>query len=197
MIEVEKKFFVDKEGMERISKKAEFVKEIINNDTYYDKDGYSLAKKDIFFRKRNDSYELKIGMHGDNVSGSVDVYKELHDEKEIMKELDITYAGNFEEGIKDAGYVPFGSWKTTRKKYKLKNFNIDVDSVDFGHDVIEIELIVERDEEIPEATSKILELAGNLGLDIEKAPHGGKVREFLKRNDPEGLKMLIEVWKKL
>jgi len=99
--------------------------------------------------------------------------------------------------VKSAGYVPFGSWKTTRKKYKLGNFNIDVDSVDFGHEVIEIELIVEKNEEIPEATNNILDLAVDLGLDIKETTHGGKVREFLKRNDPEGLKMLIEAWKKL
>ncbi len=185
MIEIEKKFLADKSDIERITKDAEFVGETINDDTYYDKNFY-LTKKDIYIRKRNETFEMKIGVRRRGFEGIISTYREVDNKDLIRKELSITKKGTLESDLEAYGYNPFGAWKTTRRKYKKGEFTIDVDYVNYGYEVVEIELLVESLLCMDDATNKVIDFAKESGL--TKSARVGKVEEFLKRNYPEEYK---------
>ena len=113
----------------------------------------------------------------------------------IRKELGITKKGALEEDLRASGYSPFGAWKTTRRKYKKGEFTIDVDSVDYGYEVIEIEILTESRDGMDEATNKTLNFAKESGL--TRSAKTGKVSEFLKRNYPEEYKEIRKAWDNL
>lgn len=194
MIEVEKKFIPEEGDIERITKDAEFIGETVNDDTYYDKHFY-LTKKDIYIRKRNGAFEMKIGIRRKGFDEIISTYREIDDEDTIREELSITKRGSLEEDLETNGYSPFGGWKTARRKYKKGEFTIDIDSVDYGYEVIEIELLVESIADIDKATNKILDFAKESGL--TKSAKTGKVSGFLRRNYPEKYKEIRKAWDKL
>ena len=158
MIEIEKKFIPEEGDIERITKDAEFISKKINDDTYYDKN-FSLTKKDIYIRKRNGAFEMKVGVRRRGLEGIISTYEEVDDENVIRGKLGITKRGSLEEDLKVNGYNPFGAWKTSRRKYKKGEFTIDIDSVDYGYEVIEIELLIENLLDMDKATNKILGFA--------------------------------------
>jgi len=194
MIEIEKKFIPQEGDIERITENAEFIGETVNDDTYYDKD-FFLAKKDIYVRRRNDTFEMKIGIRRRGFEGIISTYKEIDDENEIRKELGISNRGTMEEDLETSSYKPYGSWKTTRNKYRKEDFTIDIDSVDYGYEVIEIELLVDDESKMDEATGRILEFAKKLSL--TKSAKTGKVSGFLKQNYPEEYKEIRKAWDNL
>jgi len=197
MIEIEKKFIPEEGDIERITKGAEFISETVNDDTYYDKD-FSLTKKDIYVRRRNGAFEMKVGIRRRGFEGIISTYEEVNNENAIREKLGVigaTKKGNLKEDLEASGYSPFGAWKTTRRKYKKGEFTIDVDSVDYGYEVIEIELLVESPDDMDKATNKILDFAKESGL--TKSPKTGKVSQFLIRNYPEEYKEIREAWNNL
>lgn len=194
MIEIEKKFIPGEGDIERITKDAEFIGETINDDTYYDKD-FLLIKKDIYVRRRNGAFEMKVGIRRKGMEGLISTYREVDDENTIREKLGITKKGNLDEDLEANGYKPFGAWKTTRRKYKKGEFTIDIDSVDYDYEVIEIELLVESLDDMDKATNKILDFAKELGL--TNSPKTGKVSGFLTRNYPEKYKEIRKAWDNL
>ena len=52
MIEIEKKFEASEEDIGRITEDAKFIKESINKDTYYDREGFPLVKNNIFLSQK-------------------------------------------------------------------------------------------------------------------------------------------------
>ena len=52
MIEIEKKFALNNEDEERLTKDAQFLNEYIFTDIYYDTDDFSLTSKDKWFRNK-------------------------------------------------------------------------------------------------------------------------------------------------
>ena len=194
MIEIEKKFIPEEGDIERITEGAEFISETVNDDTYYDKD-FSLTKKDIYVRRRNEAFEMKIGIRRRGFEGIISTYEEIDDEDTIRERLGITKNGNLEKNLEASGYSPFGAWKTTRRKYRKGEFIIDIDSVDYGYEVIEIELLVEGLLDMDKATNKILDFAKESGL--TKNAKIGKVSGFLRRNYPEEYKEIRKAWDNL
>ena len=194
MIEIEKKFIPEEGDIERITKDAEFISKKINDDTYYDKN-FSLTKKDIYIRKRNGAFEMKVGIRREGLEGIISTYEEVDDEDKIREKIGITKKGNLEEDLKVNGYSPFGAWKTSRKKYKKGEFTIDIDSVDYGYEVIEIELLVKDPLNMDKATNKILDFAKESNL--TKNAKTGKVSQFLKRNYPDEYKEIQKAWDNL
>jgi len=194
MIEIEKKFIPEEGDIERITKDAKFIGETINDDTYYDKN-FSLTKKDIYVRKRNGKFEMKAGVRRRGLEGIISTYEEIHDEDAIRKQLEIPKKGGLDEDLEESGYKPMGSWKTTRNKYRKGDFTIDIDSVDYGYEVIEIELLVDSKDEMDQATERIFKFAKELGL--EKSPKTGKVSQFLLRNYPGEYKNIRRAWDEL
>jgi len=175
-IEVEKKFLVDDEIAKKLVIGASFVNEKVFTDTYFDTDDYKLSLQDRWLRLRGDKFQLKLplnnGLSPEN--RQIDQYEELEDEETIRQALDIKKDGTFEEDLSREGIKPFCTFTTTRRKYKLGDFTIDLDDMDFGYKIGEIELMVKDKSEMPQALKRILDFAKEKSLVI--APVRGKVR---------------------
>lgn len=192
MIEVEKKFLLSESDKSRLTKDAEFLSERIFTDIYYDTADYSLTTKDQWLRKRENRFELKLPMHAGS-DRLVDQYRELDDEKSIREALNIPLSESLSNDLSVAGYSPFCTCTTTRRKYARHPFIIDLDSVDFRdftYSIGEIELMLKDAREIEAAIEKIMEFAKELNLTI--APVRGKVLEYMKRMKPDHYQALIQ-----
>lgn len=188
MIEVEKKFLIDKSELSGLLEGAEFVSEKKITDVYWDTSDHSLTTKDLWLRLREGRFELKVP----TLEGGkrlVDQYEELDSDDQITSKLNLE-AGDLEKILKGAGYNPFASITTLRKKYKKEGFIIDVDEVDFGYNIVEVELMVSDKSEISDAINKIFSFANSYGLKVGQVR--GKIVEYIKRNRQEHYKALIE-----
>jgi len=192
MIEAEKKFILNEQDKERLTKNAEFLNERVFTDIYYDTEFFSLTSNDRWLRSREGRFELKISLH-EGVERLADQYDELEDEQKIRETLNLSSNGNFTDDLAKAGYSPFCTCKTTRRKYKKEPFIIDLDIVDFQsftYTIGEIELMVNSKSEVESAIGKIMIFAKEQGLTI--APVRGKVIEYLKRVKPNHYQALVQ-----
>lgn len=188
MIEVERKFIINKENVDSLTKNAEFLREIVFTDTYYDTPDYKLTTKGIWLRKRNGKFELKIPLGNRE---QIDQYEEIETEDGIKKELKLN-GKDLSEGLQKSGFKEFCTCTTARKKYKNGQFTIDLDKVEFENQTYhigEIELMVEKESEMEKALQQISEFAKSKKLTFE--PVRGKVVEYLKRFKPEHYKALL------
>ncbi len=191
MIEVEKKFILNQGDEKRLIEGAEFVSEKIMEDTYFDTMDFSLTTNDKWLRCRNDRWELKLPMIRERASQRrADQYQELETEGEIRQELSIDNHESFKDDLASAGYAPFCMIKTTRRKYKTGDFIIDLDIMDFGYELAEIELMIQNQSDMETAIQKIQAFAVQHGL--TNAPVRGKVIEYLKRFSPAHYQALVE-----
>lgn len=173
MIEVEKQFQPTEQELNTILKGAQFVGEKINHDIYYDFSDYRLIKENIRLRSRNGSFELKIGKE----SGSTE---EIEDEEKIKQYFNT----NLELGkFIEQNLEKIIDYKTNRKKYKKDNFTIDVDQLDFGYNLCEIEIMVTEESEVKEAQEKISNFFKKYNLKTERIPE--KREEYLRLKKPE------------
>ena len=178
MIEVEKKFSLSQEQLERIEKTAEFVKEVENTDVYYDTSDYKLTSQDIWLRIRNGKPEVKIPPK--NKPGLVNVYDEVDNPDEIIKKLNLKHLSDgFIENLEKNGFKILLNIKTHRRKFKLRDFTVDIDEVDYGYKLCEIEKLVENESEVEKAIQEILDFARSLGLEIKYVR--GKGMEYFYR----------------
>ena len=192
MIEVEKKFILNEQDKERLTKEAQFLNERVFTDTYYDTEIFSLTTKDKWLRSREGRFELKLPLHK-GVDRLAEKYDELEDEQKIRKALNLPSNGNLADDLTKAGYFPFCTCKTTRRKYKKEQFIIDLDIVnfqDFIYNIGEIEMMVNEKSEIEKAIEKIMDFAKSQNLTI--APVRGKVIEYLKRTKPNHYQVLVQ-----
>lgn len=195
MIEVEKKFTLKEGDRERLLKNAEFIKKLVVKDTYYDTEGYSLAKKDWWLRLRNGNFELKVSFRipSEKEKYAPTQYRELETEKEIKKALGIVSQKPLKEVLEETGYHEAFSLTTIREKYKKEGFTIDLDNVDYGYELAEIELMVEDENQIDEAGERIRAFAEKQGLSSEATR--GKVLEYIRRFQPAQYETLIGAWR--
>lgn len=192
MIEVEKKFILNEQDKERLTKDAQFLTEHVFTDIYYDTENFSLTSCDQWLRSRDGRFELKLPLH-DGADRLADQYNELENEQKIRAALHLSANGNFADDLAKAGYAPFCVCKTTRRKYKKEPFIIDLDAVNFGdftYAIGEIELMVNDKSEIEGAIEKIMTFAEEQDLKI--APVRGKVIEYLKRIKPNHYQALVQ-----
>lgn len=192
MIEVEKKFILNEQDKERLTKDAEFLNERVFTDVYYDTEIFSLTAKDKWLRSREGRFELKLPLH-EGAERLADQYDELEDEQKIREALNLPAKGNLADDLVMAGYSAFCTCKTTRRKYKKEPFIIDLDIVDFQdftYNIGEIELMVNDKSEIEDAIGKIIDFAKSQNLTI--APVRGKVIEYLKRVKQEHYQTLVK-----
>lgn len=191
MIEVEKKFTFKAEDIKRLTKDAEFIIEQVFTDIYYDTEDYSLTTKDRWLRSRDGKFQLKMPFNKERISiRSLDQYEEIESEPEIRNILNLLKQKTFSEDLKDKGYLPFATLVTTRKKYKNGEFILDFDVMDFGYNLFEIELMVNNESEIEQATNKIINFAKQYG--IKNARTRGKLIEYIKRKNPKQFQILID-----
>lgn len=190
MIEVERKFVIQDSNPAFLQKsKARFLGEIINTDTYYDDEEFSLTTKNIWIRKRNDKFELKKPF----AQNLIDRFEEIIDERAIRKYLDLPDNLPMESALAEKNYTPFLTYKTNRISYSIPPFKIDLDYVNFGkwdYRVGEIELLITDSRQIDEAIASIEKFAKDNDLVLEKTP--GKLLNYLKRYSPEHYQALIQ-----
>ena len=127
----------------------------------------------------------------DNVRVS-DQYRELDIEEDILAHFgarDISV----EDFLAQNKYAPFCKITTTRKKYKKDSFVIDLDVMDFGYTLAEIELMIDDESKIQEATKSIIKFAKEHGVAPNaEIPIRGKVVEFLRTKNPAHFQALID-----
>lgn len=182
MIEIEKKFRITKEQEEALVYGAEFFGEKKFTDTYFDTSDWSLTLADKWLRLRDDQYELKMPLNKLGAERVSDRYHEYETEQEIRDILQLPEAETFAESLVLAGITPFCTITTTRKKYKKDGFGIDVDSMDFGYEICELEKMIADEKDISSAENEIIEYAKAQGFSIGRVR--GKVLEYLFRNNP-------------
>lgn len=190
MIEVEKKFILTNEQQEQLIKNAEFVGKKTFTDTYFDDVNYSLTINDLWLRERDGKFELKVPMNVSIEERVSDQYRELEMDEEIVKQLNLSKDKPLTRALVEKGYIPFITVTTTRKKYKKDGYGIDLDTMDFGYNIAEIEYMTEDESKIKEATEKIIEYARSYGL--SEGVVRGKVAEYLRRNKYEHFQALID-----
>jgi adenylate cyclase class IV len=162
MIEIEKKLNPSNESIELIKNDAVFIAHKVMNDVLYDYEDLSLIKNDIWLRKRNGKFDLKVFKDKDRKNRFLDIYDEVEDEPKICEILNIV-------SIRDANFIEIANLTTKREKYKLGEFNIDLDIVtsaanDFVYNLLEVELMVESESEIPKAREKMKKFMDKYGI---------------------------------
>ncbi len=194
MIEIEKKFIVTEEQTKRLISGAEFLGEKILRNVYYDDVNYSLTSHDLWLRKRNGKFELKIPAQTMHDKTFISQYSELETEEEIRNAFPLPFTGKtLDEDLKEKGFFPFVDYVNTRKKYKKDEFSLDFDDADFSdfhYRMLEIELLVENCEDTKKAVEKILDFAQSHDLSLQKIR--GKILEFLRRKRKEHYETLVE-----
>jgi len=191
MIEVEKKFILTAEQEKNLLEGAEFLGEKSFTDSYYDTADYSLGIKDLWLRMRDGKFELKVPLNAAIEDRVTDQYRELETEREIADFLHLPNDKSLKDVLEENGYKPFSTMTTTRRKYKKDGYSIDLDSVDFGYRVAEIESMVETEADIEEATRNIVAYAEKLGLENSKFTRG-KLAIYLKQYRPPHFQALID-----
>lgn len=194
MIEVEKKFLLDKEGEARLIDGAEFVGEKVFTDIYYDSEDFSLTTNDKWLRARAGKFELKLPFNKLAAERVGDLYDEIEDENKIREIFGVSTDFKMDDGLAKNGYFKFCTCKTIRRKYKKQGFGIDIDFVDYNDDftygLAEIELMVQDKSEMSGAIEKIINFAKENSLEIKYVR--GKVIEYLKRKKPGHFRALID-----
>lgn len=189
MIEVEKKFILTPEQEDKLIEGAEFLGEKKFTDIYYDDDDFSLTSSDIWFRERDGTYELKLPMNESLEQRASDQYRELDTEKDIQAYFNAHTP--IQKILEEKNYKPFCTITTTRKKYKKEGFGIDVDTMDFGYNLVEIEYMTNDESKVKEATQNIIAFAKKHGIDTSKIVRG-KVVEYLDRKNQKHFQALLK-----
>lgn len=185
MFEVEKKFILSEKQKEKLLQGATFLNEKTFTDTYYDNEKFSLALNDMWLRKRDDEFNLKIPMR-ESQGEMINKYHEVEGEMAIREIFAIPKVLDFEKDLASFGHKPFCIFKTTRQKYEKDGFIIDLDKGDFDdwqYELAEIELLVESKEDMKVAEEKIYDFARAHGLEIKHV--NGKLVTFIERKLPE------------
>ena len=171
MIEVEKKCLATVDFLDFLKNNATMLGEHILEDIYLDFEDLRLVKNDIWLRKRNEKYELKIPMCNHQKS---DVYEEIVDDVQILARLNLK---NFDD------LITFSALITGRQKFQIGDFHIDVDEItspgtDFLYNMMEIELMVDSVAQYENAQEKILKFMNEHSLKNEIV--NGKVIEYIR-----------------
>ena len=180
MIEVEKKFQPTEEQLSRLLEGAVLVKEKTMHDMYYDFPDFRIFKSGNRLRKRDSGFELKAYIP---TKSGVAVAHEYTDEKSILENLKLTENKDSLGELVSKHMQVVCDFITIRKEYTKQAFVIDVDQMDFGVGVTEIEMLVETEDQISDASKKILDFAESFGMEAKKLPL--KTEMYLQKTKPE------------
>ena len=163
--------------------------------------GCVLTRRDMWLRKRDSSWELKLPIEADakRSGGERTVFREVEGEDAVAKELDSLLPdgiGPVTEGALDSmlaarGVAPLAEFSTTRAKFKLGKAAIDADVASFGHSVLEIEILCRDPSEVDAANSEIDRVAEQLGV-TPLGAIGGKLETYIRNHCPAVLKELVD-----
>ena len=171
MIEVEKKCLATSQLLDFLKSNATKLGERILEDIYLDFEDLRLIKNDIWLRKRNEKFELKVPMSDHRQS---DVYEEIEDEAQILAKLQLK---NFDD-LRELAVIT-----SHRQKFQIGDFHIDLDEITspkskFSYNMMEIELMIESSEDYENAQKKILEFMAEHSLQNEVV--NGKIIEYFR-----------------
>lgn len=193
MIEVEIKCKPTQAQMASLLDGAKFVSEEHLTDIYYDSATYELTTKDFWLRTRNDKFVLKFPASTYPIlAEQANTPKhELENEQEIRQTLNLSPQGTLKEAVALAGYNSLYTLSKIRKKYSKNGFIIDIDHAIFEtltFDLCEIETIVEKPEEIKQATQKLVAFAKDHGITLKPIP--GNLIALIKIINPKHFELL-------
>ncbi len=191
MIEIEKNFDLKPGDKKRIIKDAEFIGRRQFTDIYYDTQDYKLTTNDFWLRQRDGKWELKTpAVKRTSIKDTtIDRYHELENDRDIAKELKISFKITLNKALREKTIVPFATITTKRETYQKNEFHLDFDEMDFGYVDFEIELMITNEKEIAEADRKINRFAKRYQLTGNKR---GKVIEYLFRKNPKHYRALVK-----
>lgn len=172
-IEVKRKFKINEDSESRIaSKGGKVLRTETFIDQYFDDSCYKLTLNDSWFRKRNESYELKTSCSAVLSGGRV-----IADEKMIIQSLQkimsgrsqISFTKTLTEVASDLGLIEFATFQTTRYIYELGEYTLTLDLTDFGFQSGDVVITVDNPAKVSEAIQKIDRLAQELGFQLLQA----------------------------
>ena len=193
MIEVERKFRVTAAQKESLTRSATLQRQVENTDQYFDFDDLRLMKSDCWLRKRNNTWELKITRDSNFATRRADIYDELTRKEDIQRHLGLDLA----EAIHQKLLRSWAHLQTSRAHYEANDYSLDFDDIrsledDFTYQLMEIEIMVVSPEQIDDATQRILTLATQHGLDLERPL--GKVLAYFHERKPSVFDQLNAAW---
>lgn len=170
-IEIEKKFLLTPNFKDTLLQEgAILVSEKEFSDFYYDLPDHKLSLQNFWLRRRNGFWELKYLGKGMSNSSLIDSFCETDNENDILSALaDCVPAQDFKgceslsEFVERFDLQVFVSFKTKRTKYQLGDVTVDLDIASFGYELGEIEIVVDDEEEVPNAKAKLETMAKKLG----------------------------------
>ncbi len=191
MIEVEKKILLAVGDEQRLLDGARFVRERKINDVYYDNNTHDLMRKDTWLRDRDGRFELKVPLNANGRSrNELDLYEEFDSEDEIVAILKLSEVESLRTALQVAGYDAVVPFVTKRKTYAIDDFTIVVDEADFGYRLAEVEMMVEKRDDVDSASAKIMDFVTSRGISIDMVP--GKLPMYIEKNLPELYAILVD-----
>ncbi|KKQ49279.1 MAG: Thiamine-triphosphatase [candidate division TM6 bacterium GW2011_GWF2_38_10] len=199
MIEVELKCFLSPEQEEVLIEDALFIGQEELCDVYYDLPHYELSLKDFWLRKRNGVFLLKTPAGGGELS-VVARRNEYESHDDICRALELPLEGDLEQKLIKAGYQPLYTLFQMRRKYKKDDIAIDLDRVTFDGgscERCELEILVERQEDVLSATERLVLFAQKYDLQPLRLEDGAaKLIGLIKKINPEHYALLQEAFNK-
>lgn len=192
MIEVEKKFRLRNAFFEKIKREGTFLSHKEFQDTYYDTAEWHYTLQNMWLRRREDIFELKVGVQQE--CGIIDRYDEITDPMGILKALNLPLTPSLSSALEEKKITPFCSFWTDRRKYQLGEFIIDIDTATFDdltYSVAEVELLVPNKSAIADAENKITKFLERESVDWKKLIHG-KLSYYLSQRRPKHYSALVE-----
>jgi predicted adenylyl cyclase CyaB len=187
MIEIETKYFLTPEQEKKLLKDATFVGQETLTDIYYDTKDYTLSLNDLWIRTRNGVWTLKVPCQKNKNYCSQSRY-EISDEQEIKRYL---------APFSSTPLKPLYTIIKKRTKYTKEGFTIDLDTLTSPSLDIpikcEIELMVEREDQVPLAHKELNDFAKRNGLihDISQdVREKGSLIGIIRYVNPEHYKLL-------
>nr|XP_056719639.1 thiamine-triphosphatase [Euleptes europaea] len=200
-IEVEQKFLFGPGTEEKlVALGATLAGNVSFRDRYFDTPDWRLSMADHWLRKREGTgWELKCPPEGAGVSGPATEYREVTCPLEIVAhvcgllsvDLPAGLRNDVARAVEELGLEEFASFVTHRRKYRVAGLSVDLDKADFGYAVGEVEDVVGRQEDVPEALERIQELGRKLADLDEKTRIPGKMSVYLHKFRPEHYERLV------
>lgn len=176
-IEVERKFRVTPLIRSSLVLRTHATKRFSFEDCYFDE---HLASRDMWLRKRNDTWELKIPINSTTQKSSAEtVYRELTGSA-VWRELG-------DDSIERESLLEYARLKTDRMEFQFKWRSYQVSIVldactsedGFQYDVGEIEVLVDDDCEVEAASRALAEVSLEYGIG-EMHQCEGKLLRYLR-----------------
>lgn len=161
-------------------------------DIYFDSAKHDLTLRDVWLRKRQGAWELKIPMFTPQQAMQVDRYEEITMENDILQHLHKLF-GWQANSLQEAPLVPLLTCHTNRTKFQYQDLIIDLDSASFDqstfvYQIGEVEKMVASEAQVAEATQQVLEFCKQHQLEI--ASNQGKILEFLRHERKQHYELL-------